>query len=169
MAAAERPVRWAALHRLNDERAIITAWDLAQAKAFLEYYLDEELHDIRRTFEIVPRALTLAIVVSYARPFSGNREADGSRSMPLLKEAVGALDLEHRNAHSAALKRRNHSAAHSDGSAHDVEILQKPAGPVLRSQETQLPLEAREAQCLLENTKHFESAIGSHIASLLRE
>lgn len=75
------------------ERESINAWDWLHAKRYCERYLQLKLYRFDNTTVDDARAFTTAIVVTYSRPFSGNRGRDGKKD-PIDQRYLISLDPE---------------------------------------------------------------------------
>lgn len=89
--------------------------DLKEANAYAEML---ELHKTTRPepeLDWRGKALTLALAVSYARPFSSNRNRDGKKEKPdFLAPMVDELTESELAVHKAVIGDRDHFYAHSD-------------------------------------------------------
>lgn len=137
------------------ERENIGAWDWAHAERYCRFYLEHALYDLSKTYHDEARAFTTAIVVTYSRPFSGNRARDGQRD-PIDEEYLQALDRHGCALHERMLELRNTAFAHSDAAFHNVQIGDTERGGITTlSQDPLVPLERRDVEGLVANIEVF--------------
>jgi hypothetical protein len=112
--------------KLEEERALLKRILLSIDDFFVAGRHIERLRRVRQ-FRKAPKldgttreALQIAIVVSYARPFSGNRPArDVQRGLPSF---VDRLPAKRRALHDRLITLRHKQFAHSDPIAADLEV-----------------------------------------------
>ena len=137
------------------ERENINAWDWTHAERYCRRYLERNLYEMGKTYLDDARAYTTAIVVSYSRPFSGNRDRSGERDA-IDKKYVEALTKQNRTVHDRIVDLRNKVFAHSDASFHNVQIRDTECGGMTTfSHDPLIPLEKSDVECLLTNIKQF--------------
>jgi hypothetical protein len=66
------------------------------------------------------RALQIALVVSYCRPFSSNRGVGVRKTLP--REFIERLGAEHKDMHARLRALRDQEFAHSDGGPADIQV-----------------------------------------------
>lgn len=137
------------------ERENINSWDWAHAERYCQAYLEHDPHKFSKTYTDEARAFTTAIVVTYSRPFSGNRDREGQRD-PINANYVAALEQAARELHDRIIDLRNSAFAHSDAKHHDVQIHDTASGGLTTlSRDPLVPLEKTEVEGLLANIKVF--------------
>jgi hypothetical protein len=101
------------------KRLVISYFDLSEARQFL---LCLRARDLGTSDEkLYSKALRTALVVAYARPFSGNRGEDGSPD-PLPERLLKQLTRQQLAVHSRVLELRDKEFAHSDAANASVRI-----------------------------------------------
>ena len=139
------------------ERENINAWDWVHAERYCHAYLERELYKLEKTYVDDARAFTTAIVVTYSRPFSGNRDRYNNRD-PADKSYLNGLGSHARAVHDRIVELRNKAFAHSDASYHDVQIRRTDRGGMTTlSRDLIAPLERSDVECLLSNIETFKS------------
>ena len=139
------------------ERENINSWDWAHAERYCRAFLARDLQSMSKTYDDDSRAFTTAIVVTYARPFSGNRDREGRRD-PVNANYVEALEEKARAIHDRIVELRNTAFAHSDAKHHDVQIHEtKGDGLTTFSHDPLVPLEKSEVEALLSNIEVFKA------------
>lgn len=137
------------------ERENINSWDLEHAARYCTLYLERELYDMAKTFVDESRAVSTAIIVTYARPFSGNRDRDNKRD-PADQRYVDALDSPNRSIHDRIINLRDKAFAHSDATYHNVKAeLTKGGGISTLANDPLIPLERSEVEMLQANIRIF--------------
>ena len=118
---------------LTDDRAlfkrlVISYHDLAEARTFLNRLagLNGEQPPPQED-SIQLDALRVALVVSYSRPFSGNRSLPGVAST-LPNRFLEKLTEHERDLHERLIRLRNKEFAHSDPDSADVKVSMSSAG-----------------------------------------
>lgn len=139
------------------EREDINSWDWAHAERYCRKYLERALYEIDKTYADDARAYTTAIIVTYSRPFSGNRtrhkKRDDINSIYLEK-----LNPQARALHNHIVEQRNVAFAHSDAAQHDVQISETDGGGLTTlSHDPLMPLEMTEVVGLLSNLQVFKA------------
>jgi hypothetical protein len=103
-------------------RIFVSYSDFQQAAAIASHILVAELHrDYPDKDRHILQALNCAMIVAYARPFSGNR---GSKTMlPALPERfLSGFTPDERALHKIVMKDRNEALAHSDHAAWHLRL-----------------------------------------------
>lgn len=137
------------------KRIIQSEDDLWHASECATPILERGLHDATERFEQrLLRCLNTALIVSYARPFSGNRASrDVQKSMP--REFLDALTPDELALHCQLVRARNEDHAHSDPSSRQVLITELKVGdksvmqPILRDASAPLPRQRTEDVAML--------------------
>ncbi|MCK5804720.1 MAG: hypothetical protein KAI66_17915 [Lentisphaeria bacterium] len=107
--------------RCQFKRLVISHFDLSDAGGYADLIINRNLHGARgKEDRLLLRGLNLALIVSYWRPFSGNRESSDTKGRlkgykEVLTEAEGRL-------HRRIGNLRNQDHAHSDPLAHSVKV-----------------------------------------------
>jgi hypothetical protein len=109
-------------------RLLLSRVDLQEAKATLEEILKSSLRVPRRKEpSALLTALTVALVVSYARPFVNTRgQSFADRTLP--GSLLRVLTSRQRELHDAIINMRNHEVAHSDADVLQLMIDLFPGG-----------------------------------------
>lgn len=104
------------------KRLVISHFDFAEARQFL-FKLTGKDGETAPAIEDKQssKALRTALVVSYSRPFSGNRAGDGTQA-DLPASFLKSLTKEQRVVHDRILALRNQEFAHSDSERAEVRI-----------------------------------------------
>jgi hypothetical protein len=95
--------------------------DLRSAKGYAQLILRRSYHR-SRPLAVPAQAVYTAFIISYSRPFSGNKDWDGTSTKwwgPLLDR----LSVEDRALHHRIIEERNTLVAHTDGKRRDVRLL----------------------------------------------
>lgn len=138
------------------ERENINSWDWEHAERYCALYLERELYDMAKTFVDESRAVSTAIIVTYARPFSVNRDRNNKRD-PVDQRYVDALDSPNRSVHDRIINLRNKAFAHSDAEYHDVKVeLTEGGGVSTLANDPLIPLERTEVETLQSNIHIFK-------------
>jgi hypothetical protein len=84
--------------------------------------------------ETIGRAITLAMVVAYTRPFTKNMsgETDYVAARSISTDILSSLTKEERKFHESLITRRNEEYAHSDASAFDMSLSLRTVGEDVR-------------------------------------
>jgi len=103
------------------ERLLLSYADFKHAKLVSSYVLGQKLHDSAPgESSVLLEALNCSMIISYARPFSGN-DQNGKRKIPdLPSNFTKILNSEEREIHQIVLNDRNKVLAHSDSEALNV-------------------------------------------------
>lgn len=129
-------------------RLVISHFDFAEAAQFLNQFMalhPLQLHERLDADELL-RALTVASVVAYARPFTKNFGAP-TTAPRLSIEEVRDLTSEHLILHSSLMAKRDHVFAHSDAEMSALRYNRShPSGPVPRVIDRRVALTLHEAQ-----------------------
>jgi hypothetical protein len=138
------------------ERENINSWDWEHAERYCALYLERELYDMAKTFVDESRAVSTAIIVTYARPFSVNRDRNNKRELADQKY-VDALDSPNRTVHDRIINLRNRAFAHSDAEYHNVKVeLTEGGGVSTLATDPLIPLERTEVETLQANIHIFK-------------
>lgn len=152
-------------------RVIISQLDLQQAAEFAERLV--RLTEVASTENVLERqAWSMALIVSYARPFSHNQSAAvATRQLKL--ETIGVqLTPSERALHDRIVAFRDTEIAHSDTDAHSIEITIRDgvAHPLSRATWHPLPLsDARGLVSLIEKLRRKLSAAHLRLQARLPE
>ena len=107
-------------------RLYIDRFDLHAALKFATYILKEDLHDKKKRKkdkDLLHAAFNTSLIISYSRPFSGNRNFKGEPK-PSLDEGIYAdLNNAETELHKKVLNLRDTAYAHSDARAHRIATL----------------------------------------------
>ena len=90
--------------------------DFRQSREFSEYILQRRLPGKKgKKVRLIHLAFNTSLIVSYSRPFTGNKNAEGKTERSPLKERVGEVLSEvEQKVHAKVVQRRNSTYAHSD-------------------------------------------------------
>ena len=103
-------------------RIFVSYNDFKQAAHISSYILTEKLHDTypKKNRHLL-QALNCAMIVAYARPFSGNK---GSETMlpGLPQRFLNSFSPEECDLHKVVIKDRNEVLAHSDSAAWNLRL-----------------------------------------------
>lgn len=138
--------------------------DFKQAAEIASHILDAKLHrDYPERDRHLLQALNCAMIVAYARPFSGNR---GSKTMlPALPQRfLSGLATEELALHKIVIKDRNEVLAHSDHSAWRLRLsVVKSSGrrPMLAPihQDVRAPLDEKHTQIFSDMARKLREAV----------
>lgn len=140
------------------EREAINSWDWNHAARYCQKYLANRLYAIRPASLDEALAFSTAIIVTYSRPFSGNYDRAGRRD-PVDDRYISALSPTEKDGHDRIINLRNSLFAHSDASAHNVQVTDTTGGGLVTFSEDRLaPLEKVVVECLLANLQRFNEA-----------
>lgn len=140
------------------EREAINSWDWNHATRYCQRYLANHLYAISPTSHVEALAFSTAIIVTYSRPFSGNRGRAKKRD-PVDERYISALLPTERDVHDQIIDLRNSMFAHSDASAHNVQVTNTTSGGLVTfSQDRLAPLNKMVVECLLANLQKFNVA-----------
>lgn len=101
-------------------RLLMSYNDFKQANEIATYILDEKLHDNVSKNRVLIEALNCAMIVAYARPFSGNDQKIEIKIPDLPENILNGLTDEELEIHNVVLEDRNKVLAHSDSEAHSL-------------------------------------------------
>jgi hypothetical protein len=103
-------------------RILVSYNDFKQAAEISTHILSERLHDdYPEKNRHLLQALNCAMIVAYARPFSGNKGAENM--LPELPDRfLGGFSSEERGLHDVVMKDRNEALAHSDVAAWNLRL-----------------------------------------------
>ena len=101
---------------------IISYWDLSKVLDFISIILDQNLiGSENKEDEIKLTALSIAIIVTYWKPFSVNKNSlDVKPFLP--NNSIKAFDELELKLHKSLKKARNGEFAHSDPEAHEIDV-----------------------------------------------
>lgn len=104
-------------------RLQITSANLFEARQYASYILDNRLHEQARTSNTLPlKALSLALVVTYARSFlDSDTEGLYPTTSRVPESVLRALSSDDRAFHDRLMRLRHDEIAHSAAAAHDVK------------------------------------------------
>lgn len=140
------------------EREAINSWDWNHAARYCQRYLENRLYATKPTSHDEALAFSTAIIVTYGRPFSGNLDRAGKRD-PLDERYISALSPTEKDVHDRIVSLRNSMFAHSDASAHNVQVTDTTSGRLVTfSKDALAPLEKMIVECLLANLQKFNEA-----------
>jgi len=108
--------------------------------------------------------MNAAMIIAYARPFSGNDKAASFKIPDLPKRYLRKLDKQGKQVHELIIKNRNFRMAHSDSRAWDLvpQVLEIPNGRNLIMpvhEDTREPLSKDAISTLISNCNLFMDAI----------
>lgn len=153
-------------------RSYIGVDDLLDAYHYAEYTLNNRLHDhgADEDARLILKGLSLAMVVSYARPFLNSR-SDGTwpTTQRIQERVLKGLSQEERHLHDRIIALRNQELAHSDASAHAVKLtLRTPADG--SSERIGIGLKRRAGQPLsLDDTTRLHELISKLLGAVLQQ
>ena len=106
--------------QISPPRMSIYLKDFMQSRKFADYVLQRELPSKKgSTLRLIHLAFNTALIVSYARPFTGNQNPEGKIERSPLKELVGELlNEDERKVHAKVVGSRHSTYAHSDARVH---------------------------------------------------
>lgn len=131
------------------KRLVISQNDLIHAQWYVNLILSKKLHHSKiEEDKYLHRGLNTALLISYWRPFSKNKDTVIRLPEKYLKE----FTLEEKNFHDQIGKLRNQEVAHSDAISHNVKInVANFAGTPLAipiSRNAYIPLEKPQTEML---------------------
>ncbi len=146
---------------LDDVPRLAITWrDLCEAMEFAREYLNRKLY-LERSIEA--RAFALAVVVSYIRPFSGNRDLRGGRDPEDLSFLVEALDESGLRIHNELDVARRQVFAHSDAKRHPISTV-RPGGDSYQVMEDPRVLPSHEVVTqLCENIRRMKAVLSPRL------
>jgi hypothetical protein len=99
------------------ERIDVFLGDFKQAREFVQYILERKLHDKKTELsQLVHLAFYTSLIISYSRPFGGNKNFPG-QGRSSLNLSLSILDEDERKLHERVWNSRNTAYAHSDASS----------------------------------------------------
>lgn len=139
------------------ERVIITDNDLSTAAEFLRAYLARKLPDSLGSADwVLARGLKVAIVVTYARPFTMRKDRFGKQE-PKEMLSFLTMSLPHLGLHETVLCKRNTISGHSD--ARPLHVAADGRTSIMHYD---LPaFEKWEAEGLLQNVNRMRALLGT--------
>ena len=150
---------------------LISYNDFKHVSDIANYYIDGDYVVDRHEWggddyyekKIIGEALNSGIIVSYARPFSGNDKKVTNKIPDLSGKYVRLLDEDSKKIHKLVLSKRNKTVAHSDSDAWEMAphtlSLKKGRTLVPISNDTLAPLSIEEMKAILSNCGTFMDAI----------
>lgn len=103
-------------------RLLMSYSDFNQANQIATRIMDEKLHRNGCEDRILLEALNSAMVVAYARPFSGNDKNAETKINDLSTKYLKGLSRDEKEIHDIVIEDRNQVIAHSDSEARDYRI-----------------------------------------------
>ena len=161
------PPRW--------RQAITNIWLVTQSK--MRSWLNRPITPKFNYLDVSARALSTAIIISYSRPWSGNRARDGRGGDNLEKQILEHIERSgrqvHHELHEKIIALRHTVNAHSDAKVWGVSIEITPQGAVTtHSKDAFEYLTLDETAKLLENTQALRGEIdflkGNATSALLK-
>lgn len=146
-------------------RLFVALNDVSSAQSFCRRYRELGLGREFPEDSVLARALTVAIAVTYARPFTANRDGDGRtiRGWRGSSKIAESLSTVGRIRHSKTIDARNGAFAHSDAAA--WKLSEEVPGVARAESDSHYPLWDHQIDELEENLRQFEAAIRSELAS----
>lgn len=94
--------------------------DFAQSRKFAKYVLDRNLPAKKSPqLRLIHLAFNTSLIVSYSRPFTGNKNSEGETERSPLKELVAeVLNQDEQKIHDNVVGYRHSTYAHSDARVH---------------------------------------------------
>lgn len=165
--SAEIIGKWKQLCRL-----LISYNDFRHAADIAHYYLEGDYEVDRVEWDggdyykrrVIGEAMNCAMIVAYARPFSGNDKAALEKIADLTGRYVRHLDERGREVHDLIIKDRNSRMAHSDSDAWQMipQVLELGIGRKLVApvhNDTREPLSKDDIRTLMSNCDIFMASI----------
>ena len=153
-------------------RLLISYNDFKHAADIAHFYLEGDYEVDRGEWDgdnyyqrrVIGEAMNCAMIVAYARPFSGNDRASSLKIPDLPGRYIRHVDNKGRQIHEIILKDRNIRMAHSDSKAWNLnpQVLEIERGKSLIvpvHEDTRVPLSSGEIQTLISNCNIFMEAI----------
>lgn len=104
-------------NQLPPSRVYVFLSDFRQARKFVWYILEKRLHDKKSELSnLVHLAFNTSLIISYSRPFGGNKNFTG-QGKSSLNQSLDILDEDERKLHDRVVASRNTAYAHSDASS----------------------------------------------------
>lgn len=153
-------------------RLLISYNDFKQSADIAHFYLEGD-YDVDRIEwdgddnykrRVIGEAMNSAMIISYARPFSGNDKKTIEKIPDLPGKYVRHLDKRGRQVHELVIKDRNSKMAHSDSDANIMipQVLDLGKGRKLVvpfHSDTQAPLSKENIRILLSNCNIYMKSI----------
>jgi hypothetical protein len=110
----------------------------------------------------------VAIIVTYARPFTANRDRFGKRASSDTSFLTSALSAERRGLHDRIVEHeRNQAFAHSDARPANLRLVDTQDGRLTARNVVRVLLEKHEAEGLLANVTQMQRALKPRLDTLL--
>ncbi len=120
----EPPTVISSMAKFQISRARISIYlkDFMQSREFADYVLQRNLPSKKSPkLGLIHLAFNTSLVVSYSRPFTGNKNPEGKTVSSPLKELVReVLNEEERKVHNRVVGSRHSTYAHSDDRVHVI-------------------------------------------------
>ena len=144
---------------LNSNACTSFRWISLWRARFLKAYLDRALYkSLGPPDGVVAEALTVAIVVTYARSFTANRNRFKKRDLcPSFLTA--SLSDKQRGLHDHIVNERHQAFAHSDAGWQKIRVVATSDDPHLTVSYGKVPLEQWEAKPLLEIVRKIQAVL----------
>lgn len=134
------------------ERLIISEGDLLQARRFAEFILRKNLHDRSTDYEeqkLIHLAFNTSLIVSYSRPFTGNKGISGGKQPSIGLHLLEALSIEEKKLHESLTQSRDTEYAHSDLHSRDIYIYKSDNLAIPIGRDPFVPLEIKQTKLLI--------------------
>jgi hypothetical protein len=152
--------------RAEFERLSITETDLIYAARFLKQYLADALYELEGPpRSVFADAFTIAIVVTYARPFTIVKDRHGKRETFDTSFLTTPLCRQQRGLHDRIVSDRNTIFAHSDARPKKIRVHDTPDGRITGAYDF-CALEKRDAEELLAIVKQMQAALKPRLEKL---
>lgn len=143
-------------------RLIISEDDFWQAKRFIRYVLEKNLHENEEDDEnkLILKACNTATIVSYCRPFTRNWKHENypaTESLP--EDYINLLTDDEKRLHKRVAAIRDKEQAHSDPESHSVGLYNNNQIAIKR--DATIPLTQEEFSLLEKMIDKFLIKIGS--------
>jgi hypothetical protein len=144
-------------------RILVFLSDFRQAQKFVWYILEKKLHAKKSDLsQLVHLAFNTSLIISYSRPFGGNKNFAG-QGKSSLAQVLDKLNDDERKLHERVIGSRNTAYAHSDASAHlvpgwnyggkGIKLMRIPFVPLGKSETEMLKVMIRKWIKYLESEK----------------
>ena len=153
-------------------RLLISYNDFKHAADIAHYYLEGDYELDREEWadgdyyqrRVMGEAMNCAMIIAYARPFSGNDKAALEKIPDLPSRYVRSLDERGRQVHELIIKDQNSRMAHSDSDAWEMipQVLELGEGRELIApvhNDTLAPLSKDDIRILMSNCNIFMESI----------
>jgi hypothetical protein len=153
--------------RVNFERLDIISVDLAMVQRFLSAYLDRALYNSQGCPDgVLAEAITVAIIVTYARPFTRSKNRFGKWEDLDLSFLTAPLSDGQRGLHQRTMAERDKAFAHSDAGPQNIKVIDTPDGRLTVSNVVRVLLEKWEAEELMENVRKMKAVLEPRLEEL---